>query len=79
MVVCTIISKRDEIDGKLQEIDIGNMDDIKYISLKHTSSEDKVESLHINNMNDRNIRFESLLEANAKEEVVFQKERDNLR
>ena len=79
MVVCTIISKRDEIDGKLQEIDIRNMDDIKYISLKHTSSEDKVESLHINNMNDRNIRFESLLEANAKEEVVFQKERDNLR
>ena len=30
-------------------------------------------------MNSGNIRFKSLLEANVKEEVVFQKERDNLR
>ena len=45
------------------------MDDVKYISFKDTLPKDKIASLHINNMNDIPVRFESLIGINAKDQA----------
>ena len=74
IVVYMILSKRDEIDSILQTKEIANMEDIKFISFKNTTTKDKVSALHINEINNVPVRFESLLEVNAKEEAIYEGE-----
>ena len=46
------------------------MEDIKFISFKNTTIEDKVGVLYLNEINNILVRFESLLEVNMKEEAI---------
>ena len=55
------------------------MEDIKYISFKDTSSNEKVVSLHINNMNDIPVQFKSLIGINVQDEANFKGENNNVR
>ena len=48
------------------------MNDIKYISFKHTTSDDKVGVLYLNNMNNTKVRFETLYNINVFDQVEFQ-------
>ena len=72
-------SKCDETDKRLQQLQIENMNYIKYISFKDTSSNKKIASLHINNMNNIPVRFESLIEINVKDEAYYNGKSDNVR
>ena len=51
----------------LIELEIPGMEDVKYISFKHTSLNDKVGALHLNNMTNVKIRFETLHNINVLE------------
>jgi len=48
------------IDHTLKELEIPGMEDIKYISFKNTSSNDKVGALYLNNMTNVKVRFKIL-------------------
>ena len=55
------------------------MNDIKYISFKDISLNKKIASLHINNMNDIQVRFDSLIEINVQDKVNYNRDNDNVR
>ena len=55
------------------------MDDIKYVSFKDTSLNEKVASLHTNNMNDIPVWFESLIGINTQDKANFKGENNNMR
>ena len=58
---------------------IADMDDVKYISFKDTLLDNKIGSLHLNNMNDIPVRFESLVGVNVKDKVHYNRETNNVR
>ena len=60
IVVYVIQSKREEIDNIMQSFEIPEMKDIKYISFKNTTSDDKVRVLHLNKIYNGKVRFETL-------------------
>ena len=55
------------------------MNNVKYISFKDTSSNEKIASLYINNMNDIPVRFKSLIGINIKDKVYYNGKSDNIR
>ena len=55
------------------------MEDIKYILFKDTSSNEKVVSLHINNMNDIPVRFKSFIGINIQDKANHNGNNDNIR
>ena len=57
---------------------LANIDDIKYISFKDMPNE-KIASLHINNMNDILVRFESLIRINIQDKANYNGENNNIR
>jgi len=54
IVVYVILSKKDEIDSTLQIKEIANIEDIKFISFKNTTTKDKVSALYINKIKHNN-------------------------
>ena len=55
------------------------MKDIKYISFKNTTLNNKVGALHLNNMNNIKVRFESLHNMNVFEEVTYEEKIGTIR
>ena len=74
-----ILSKRDEMNSLLQSKEIVNIEDIKFISFKNITIDNKAGALHLNKVNNMLVRFESLLEVNTKEKVIYNGEKNNLR
>ena len=74
VVVYMILSKRDKMDSVLQIKEIANMEDIKFILFKNTTTKDKVGTLYINKINNTLVIFKSLLEVNVKEEAIYEGE-----
>ena len=65
LVLYVIQSKREETENTMQSFEILEIKDIKFISFKHTMSDDKVGVLHLNNMNNIKVRFETLYNTNV--------------
>jgi len=72
LVVYSVLSKREELDNMLIELEISGMEDVKYISFKHTSSNNKVGSLHLSNITNVKARFETLYNTNILEQAFFE-------
>ena len=51
LVVYSVIDKKDKVDEVLQEIEVRNGQYFRYISFKHLSSEIKLASLYVNDVN----------------------------
>ena len=62
----------------LIELEISGMEDVKYISFKHTSSNDKVGTLYLNNMTNVKVRFETLHNINILEQASFKEKTGSL-
>ena len=62
-MLCTTLSNRDKVNNNIQNIEIGNRKFCKYILLYQTLSNVKVTCLHINNVNNIDIRYEHVKNA----------------
>ena len=60
------------MENTMQSFEIPEMKDIKYISFKYTTLDDKVGVLHFNNMNNVKVRFKILYNTNVFDLVEFQ-------
>ena len=63
----------------MQIFEVGNRDHFKYISFCHTSSDIKICSLYINEVNNVEVWYELLYEADIMEKVVYQEREGTLR
>ena len=55
------------------------MEDIKYISFRNTTLNDKIGSLHLNNMTNIKVRFEILKNTNILENARYEDKQGSLR
>ena len=61
------------MNSDLQVLDIGNGKNFKYISFRNSSSEAKLCSLHINEINNVDVKFELLENINMMDKVIMNK------
>ena len=67
------------MENTMQSFEIPEMKDIKYISFKHTTSDDKVGVLHLKNINNMKVRFKTLYNTNVFDLVEFQGKTSTIR
>ena len=79
VVVYAVLSKREVLDNKLQELTIPSIEDAKYISFRNTLSNDKVGALYLNNMNNIKVQHETLMDINMLEEVEYNTKKASVR
>ena len=79
LVVYGVLSKREILDNTLQELEILRIEDIKYISFKNTSSNNKVRALYLNNITNIKVRFKTLKNTNVLEVTEYEGKKGSLR
>ena len=63
----------------MQSFEILEMKDIQFISFKHTTSDNKVATLYLNNMNNVKNRFETLHSTNVFDQAEYEGETSTIR
>ena len=72
MVVYTVLPHREKVNKDFIALKFGNGKHFCYISFKESSLDIRICSLHINEMNNEETRFESLFNAKVFDRVKYQ-------
>ena len=79
LVVYTALSNREKVDADLQNIEVGNGKFYKHISLCNTTSDIKVASLYINNINNVEVKYEYIKNADINDIVELNGKKGTIR
>ena len=71
IVVCAVLPQKEKVDSDLIALKFGNGKNLRHISFKESSPDIRLCALHINEMNNVETRFESLLNARVEDRVKF--------
>jgi len=72
MVVYAVLTQKEKVDSDLIVLKFENGKKLRYISFKESLLDIRLYALHINEMNNVETQFESLLNARVKDRVKFE-------
>lgn len=79
ITVYSIISKRQIVEEYLLRTPIANCKSLKYVSFKHTSTEEKLKALHINDFKSDTPNFDMLYDTEMSTTVTYRGKKGTLR
>ena len=79
MVVYRVLAYREKVDYDLIALRVGNGKNFRYISFKESSPKNHIYTLYINEINNVETRFESLLNMKVFDHVKYKGEIESLR
>jgi hypothetical protein len=74
LVIYAVDSRKDEIDEELKSFKLGDGTHRRYMSFRGTAADDRLRTLYLNELNNVEVRFETLNSVNTNDLAMYNEE-----